>query len=55
MVELPKERPRLRWVDPYKCSHPKVVALWRFRGRNEVIYRCMVCGRTMTTSHLQGK
>jgi len=46
--DVSKERPRLRWVDPYKCRHPKFVALWRFRDRNDIIYRCMVWGTVLT-------
>jgi len=52
---LPRERPRLRGVDPYRCKHPKLVPLLEYRGFNQTLYRCMVCGRTMTTSDLEGK
>jgi len=50
MGDIRNERPTLRGVDPYKCSHPKFLALWRFRGRNETIYRCMVCGSIQTVA-----
>jgi hypothetical protein len=55
MSDLPEQRPRLRWIDPYRCNHPKLVALWRFRGRDDVIYRCMVCGMRLSTSDLEGR
>jgi len=52
---LPKERPLLRGVDPHQCKHPKLVPLLEYRGFSQILYRCMVCGRTMTTSDLAGK
>ena len=47
---LPRERPRLRGVDPYRCKHPKLVALSKHRGSNQILYRCMVCGLHLRTS-----
>jgi hypothetical protein len=42
-------------LDPYMYKHPKLLPLLKDRRLNETVYRCMVCGRTMTTSDLQGK
>jgi len=55
MSDPPKERPRLRVTPNPKCNHPKVVALFKFRDFDETIFRCMVCGRTVTTGDLEGK
>ena len=55
MGDIRNERPTLRGVDPYKCSHPKFMTLWRFRGCNEIIYRCMVSGMRLSTSDLESK
>ena len=52
MSELPKERLRLRG-NPGQCNHPKLVALLKLRGHNDTLYRCMLCGRTITTSRLR--
>jgi hypothetical protein len=52
MSDLPKAQPRLRG-NPGQCNHPKLVALLKLRGFNETLYRCMLCGRTMTTSRLR--
>ena len=54
-MSLPKERPRLRPVDPYRCKHPKLVALFKFKGFNEILYRCIVYGQQLRTSDLEGK
>ena len=40
-------RPRL---DPYRCKHPKLLPLLRDRKLERTVYRCMVCGTTLTTN-----
>ncbi|WP_455284770.1 hypothetical protein [[Eubacterium] cellulosolvens] len=54
-MTLPKDRPRLRFTPNSKCNHPKLLALFKFPDLNETVFRCMVCGKTMTTSDLDGK
>jgi len=49
MAQLPKERTRLRAVDPHCCKHPKLIPIWkdkRFPGKT--FCKCLVCGREMT-------
>jgi hypothetical protein len=53
MVELPKERRRLRSVDPHYCEHPKLVPIWKYkRFPDKVFCKCLICGREMVTTRL---
>jgi hypothetical protein len=48
MVELPKERPRLRAVDPHYCKHTKLIPIWRYkRFPDKRFCKCLVCGREL--------
>jgi hypothetical protein len=31
MAELPKERTRLRAVDPHHCKHLKLIPIWKYK------------------------
>jgi hypothetical protein len=53
MVELPKERTRLRAVDPHYCKHPKLIPIWKYkRFPDKTFCKCLVCGREMITTRL---
>jgi hypothetical protein len=44
MLELPKERTRLRAVDPHNCWHPKLIPIWKYkRFPSKVFCKCLVC------------
>jgi len=48
MVELPKERTRLRAVDPHYCKHPKLIPIWKYkRFPDKTLCKCLVCAREM--------
>jgi hypothetical protein len=48
MAQLPKERTRLRAVDPHYCRHPKLIQIWRYkRFPDKTFCKCLVCGREM--------
>ena len=48
MVELPKERTRLRAVDPHYCKHPKLIPIWKYkRSPDKTFCKCLVYGREM--------
>jgi hypothetical protein len=32
MAQLPKERTRLRGVDPHYCKHPKLISIWKYKA-----------------------
>jgi hypothetical protein len=50
MAELPKERARLRAVDPHYCKHPKLIPIWMYkRFPDRRFSKCLVCGREMIT------
>jgi hypothetical protein len=49
MAELPKERTRLRAVDPHYCKHPKLIPIWKYkRFPGKTFCKCLVCGCEMT-------
>jgi len=51
MVELPKERTRLRAVDPHYCKHPKLIPIWKYkRFPDKTFCKCLICGREMVTT-----
>jgi hypothetical protein len=53
MAQLPKERTRLRAVDPHYCKHPKLIPIWKYkRFPGKVFCKCLVCGREMVTTRL---
>ena len=53
MVELPKERTRLRAVDPHYCKHPKLIPIWKYkRFPDKTFCKCLICGREMVTTKL---
>jgi hypothetical protein len=48
MAQLPKERTRLRAVDPHYCKHPKLIPIWKYkRFPGKIFCKCLVCGREM--------
>jgi hypothetical protein len=48
MAQLPKERTRLRAVDPHYCRHPKLIPIWKYkRFPDKTLCKCLVCGREM--------
>ena len=51
LAELPKERTRLRAVDPYRCKHPKLIPIWKYRRFPGKTYcTCLICGREMVVA-----
>jgi hypothetical protein len=53
MAHLPKERTRLRAVDPHYCKHPKLIPIWKYkRFLDKVFCKCLICGREMVTTRL---
>ena len=35
-------------LDSYRCKHPKLLPLVKDRRLERTVYRCMVCGTTLT-------
>jgi hypothetical protein len=47
MAQLPKERTRLRPVDPHYCKNPKLIPIWKYKRFPGKVFECLICGRDM--------